>query len=470
MSHDISLRGRGVWRVAGSLLVVPLLISMSVAIAEPEVPPGTGPLPDPLKGAKSGAVVSAKHSQLYRKLLPPELAELLDVGEFQFEAFLQPREPKRWVAPKSDRTDIFEVTASGELRAIPASGLRSLMFEVPSVVQGDPRNLAHKILWNAAGAVAQSKLITSRMKIAIFQRADATAHWVEFLVERLYPLGLGQSVGREKPVFREKISARRPEAIEKLSWLTLRFFGPGEDFVWAASPMINSIRQMTGSNRSDSIFSRMFAPDDLFVWSGKNELVEPISISSQPLLVPIVEFSEASAEKQGSCVTRKFSGSSEIQLNADSRRFVGAGGWVPTNTVMVLRDVWRIEVSSRDPFTNDVRQVIYVDKDSGLPVYKVVWDQAGRVIKVVGGILRAVSDEVLADHAVWGGGYILHPSDGGRTVVMVDEMSRCEAMTPGRSLEDFDPSSYVLFETRSKGSAEPKKKLEQSEKADDILD
>jgi hypothetical protein len=458
MSHDISLRGRGVWRVAGSLLVVPLLIAMSVAIAEPEVPPGAGPVPDPLKGAKSGAVVSAKHSQLYRKLLPPEIAELLDVGELQFEAMLQPREPKRWVAPKSDRTDIFDVTSSGELREIPAHGLRSSMFEVPRVVQGDPRSLAHKILWNAVGAIAQSKLIAIRLKIGIFRRADADAHWVDFLVERFYPLGLGQSVGREKPFFREKISALSPAAIEKLSWLTLRFFGLGEDFVWAASPMINRIRQMTGSNRSDAIFSGMFSPDDLFVWSGKNELVEPTSISSQLLLVPIVAISDPSAEQQGPCVTRKFSGSSEIQLNADSRRFVGAGGWVPINTVMVLRDVWRIEVSSRDPFTNDVRQVIYVDKDSGLPVYKVVWDQAGRVIKVVGGILRAVNDEVFADHAIWGGAYILHPSDGGRTIVMVNEVSRCEAVIPGKSLEDFDPSSFVIFETQSKGLIEEEKK------------
>jgi hypothetical protein len=138
--------------------------------------------------------------------------------------------------------------------------------------------------------------------------------------------------------------------------------------------------------------------------------------------------------------------------------------------VMVLRDVWRIEVSSRDPFTNDIRQVMYVDKDSHLPVYKVVWDQAGRVIKVVGGLLRAVNDEAFGEHAVWGGGYLLQPSDGGRTVAIVNEVSRCEAIVPGKGLEDFDPSSFVLFETQSKRAVEQEKKLESVEKADDILD
>lgn len=470
MSHNISLKRRGVSRAVAWIISIPVILSVSIAAADPQVPSGTGPLPDPLKGAKAGALVNAKHSSLYRKLLPPELAELLDVGEFQFEALFQPREPERWTRPKSAESDSLEVMSSGELRSVPQTGLRASMFEIPSVVQGDHRQLAYKILWNTAGAIAQSRIIANHLKIAIFQRADAPPHWVEFLVERLYPLGLGQSVGREKPLFREKISALKPAAIEKLSWLTLRFFGLGEDFVWAASPMINSIRQMTGSNRSDPIFSRMFAPDDLFVWSGKNELVEPVSISSQPLLVMIVEPRETSSEKQGPCVTKTFSDRSDVQLNVDSHRLAGAGGWVPTNSVMVPRDVWKIEVSSRDPFTNDVRQAIYIDKDSGLPIYKVVWDQAGRVIKVVVGLLRSVSDEVYGAHAVWGGAIILQPGDGVRTAIIAKELSRCDSMVAGKGLIDFDPSSFVVFETNQKGPSEQEKKLEQSGKADDILD
>lgn len=470
MSHNISLKRRGVSRAVASIVIFPLILSISIASADPEVPPGTGPLPDPRKGAKAGALVNAKHSSLYRRLLPPELAELLDVGEFQFEALLQPREPERWMGPKAAGSEGFEVMLSGELRSVPQTGLRASMFEIPRVVQGDHRQLAYKILWNTAGALAQSRIISNHLKIAIFQRADVPPHWVEFLVERLYPLGLGQSVGQEKPFFREKISALKPAAIEKLSWLTLRFFGLGEDFVWAASPMINSVRQMTGSNRSDAIFSRMFAPDDLFVWSGKNELVEPVSISSQQLLVMIVEARETTSEKQGSCVTKAFSDVSEVQLNVDSHRFAGAGGWVPTNAVMVVRDVWRIEASSRDPFTNDVRQAIYIDKDSGLPSYKVVWDQAGRVIKVVVGLLRSVSDEAQGPHAVWGGALILQPGDGGRTVIVTKELSRCDSMVTGKGLIDFDPSSFVIFETNHKGPSVQEKKLEQSDKADDILD
>jgi hypothetical protein len=470
MRHNISLRRRGVWRAIVLIVGLPFVLSISIVSADPEIPVGSGPLPDPLKGAKTGALINAKHSPMYRKLLPPEIAELVDVGEFQFEAMLQPREPERWAAPKALGSDSFEVVSTGELRAVPQTGLRASMFEVPLAVQGDHRQQAYKILWNSAGVLAQSKIIAHRLKVGIFQRAEAPPHWVEFAVERLYPLGLGQAVGTEKPVFREKISALKPAAIEKLSWLTLRFFGQGEDFLWAASPMINSIRQMTGSNRSDAIFSRMFAPDDLFVWSGKNELVEPVSISSQPLLVMIVEAREASLEKQGACVTRTFSGQSDVQLNVDSHRLTGAGGWVPTNTVMVLRDTWRIEVSSRDPFTNDVRQAIYVDKASGLPIYKVVWDQAGRVVKVVGGILRAVSDELEGARAVWGGAYILQPADGGRTVVVSNEFSRCDSIVAGKDFKDFDPSSFVTFEAKPKEASELQKKLEQTEKADDILD
>jgi hypothetical protein len=344
------------------------------------------------------------------------------------------------------------------------------MFEVPQVPQGDQKQQAYKILWNAAGAIAQHKLFAERFKVAIFQRPDTSPHWLEFLVERLYPLGLGQSPGTEKPLFREKISALKPEAIKALSWLTLRFFGPGEDFVWAASPMINSIRQMTGSNRSDAMFSRIFAPDDLFVWSGKNELVEPLSISAESMLVPIVETQESATERQASCVTKIFSGVSDVQLNADSRRFAGAGGWVPSNTVMVLRNIWKIELSSRDPFTNDVRQAVYVDMESGLPVYKVVWDQAGRVSRVLGGLLRSLNDEALGSHAVWAGQFIIYPGDSARTVLVAQEFTRCDTTVKGKELADFDPSSFVGFDAKIKDADGPQKKLEQREKSDDILD
>jgi hypothetical protein len=92
------------------------------------------------------------------------------------------------------------------------------------------------------------------------------------------------------------------------------------------------------------------------------------------------------------------------------------------------------------------------------------------VIKVVVGLLRSVSDEVYGAHAVWGGAIILQPGDGVRTAILAKELSRCDSMVPGKGLIDFDPSSFVVFETNQKGPSEQEKKLEQSGKADDILD
>lgn len=470
MSQEVCSSKRGESRVSRWFISLSLLCLIWIVPAQGEPASTTAPLPDPGKGATAGAIVNANHSQVYRKLLPPELAELLDVGEFQFEAMLQPRDPARWKRSKAINQQRYEVLSSGELRGALEAGLRASMFEVSSVPQGDQKQQASKILWNATGAIAQYKLLSERFKVAIFQRPDASPHWLEFLVERFYPLGLGQSPGTEKPLFREKISALKPEAINTLSWLTLRFFGLGEDFVWAASPMINSIRQMTGSNRSDAMFSRIFAPDDLFVWSGKNELVEPLAITAESLLVPIIEAPEVTTEKQGSCATKIFSGASDVQLNADSRRFAGAGGWVPSNVVMVLRNIWKIELSSRDPFTNDVRQAVYVDMESGLPVYKVVWDQAGRVSKVLGGLLRSVTDDSLGSHAVWAGQFIIYPGDSARAVLVAQELSWCDAVVKGKELADFDPSSFVRFDTKTKDVNGLQKKLEQREKSDDILD
>ncbi len=432
---------------------------------DPVAPKGAGPLPDLSKGAKVGVTVTAQHAQLYRMLLPPEVAAMLDRGELAFEAVLKPREPSRFETQRQSDAFTPNVSSLGVVNdTAGGKAFVSPMFDLPRSATGDLTALAYKVLWNAASLAWRYASFATEQSVLIFKTSEDKPRKLEFDVERVHPRKLGEVTGTLEPIFRERISARKPSAIQNLSWLTLRFFGNGEDFVWAASPVINSIRQMTGSNRSDALFTGVFAPDDLFVWSGKVELVEPAGLVLLPILVPILEAKETKAETKDGCVIRTTRGEGSLILNYQSGRFKGAGGWIPTNTVTALRAVWRMDLTSRDPFSLDPRQTLYVDRDTGLPVYRVVWDDAGRLRRVTMGILRSFQQEGAPVEVVIAGQVQVYASNSGRLVSLADSFISCSGYQPGRAKLDFDPSTFVKF-----SSSDPKseKKLEEAKKSED---
>jgi hypothetical protein len=440
---------------------VTVVVSASGNLArgdDPAVPKGAGPLPDLSKGAKVGVTVTAQHAQLYRMLMPPEVASMLDRGEFAFEAVVKPREPARFETQRQSDASLPTITSSGVVND--TSGGRAFispMFDLPRSAMGDLTSVAYKVLWNTASLTWRYASFASTQSVLIFTTPEGEPRKLEFDVERVHPRKLGEVTGTLEPIFRERISARKPSAIESLSWLTLRFFGNGEDFVWAASPVINAIRQITGSNRSDAMFTGVFSPDDLFVWSGKVELVEPSGLTLLPMLVPLLEAKETKVEAREGCVIRTTRGEGGVVLNYQSARFKGAGGWVPTNTVMGLRAVWRMDLTSKDPFSLDPRQTLYVDRDTGLPVYRVVWDDAGRLRRVTVGILRSFQQEGGPAEVALAGQVQVHGSSTGRLMLLTDSFVTCTGYQPGRSKVDFDPSTFVRF---SPSDAKSQKKLE----------
>lgn len=440
------------------LLYLVLLVACSrcAFAVDPDLPKGVGPLPDLAKGAKSGVLVTSQQSHLYRILLPPEIALLLDRGEFVFEAVGGLRNPERFVRPP--RSSLAASSAAPSNITISSAGLindpsagRALVspvFDLPVNLSGDLVSIAYKVLWNAAGALWRHSSLRSSSSALLFRDKQGTPDQLEFSVERVHPRKLGEVAGTLEPVFRERIFFSKPAAIRDLAWLSFRFFGSGEDFVWAASPVINQIRQMTGSNRSDPIFSGIFSPDDLFVWSGKVELVEPSEIKPAPLLVPFIEANQTKPESRDGCSSWRFKGDDSIAFNHQKARFNGAAGWVPTNTVMALRSVWRIDLASRDPFTLDTRQVIYIDRETGLPVYRIVWDDAGRLRKITIGILRSLHREGAPPEPIIAGEIVAHSAGADRVLVLNDSFSLCAGYHPESSKDDFDPSSFVRVQHR----------------------
>jgi len=230
---------------------------------------------------------------------------------------------------------------------------------------------------------------------------------------------------------------RSPEALDGLSWLTLRFFGD-EDYVWTASPLTGNVRQMTGSNRSDTLFAGAFSPDDFMVWSGKVELLEGSSVKLIPLLVPVIETPWGELKGSDGCAGLTIDPKGTLRLNSETVRFPGLPGWIPTNALFVVRPVWRLELSTTDPFSLDARQTLYIDAATMLPVYRTVWDEGGRLRRFTTGVLGTiVLDGVSVP--VWRGQLMVSPADSTRSTLVPTDLSVCSKLMEQRDLRAFDP-------------------------------
>lgn len=437
------LSPRVVRRVVLSLAYAIALLAPTQGGAEPlTAPQGVGPLPDLQAGAKTGALVTKGYIDTYRSIIPPELAELVDRKEFAFEAVLRPKSEDLLGEPQSTTSANYSVDDKGALSPSPVSAA-GFFFSVP---QSDgeylePKTYGWRILWNTTVAQWRFKSFTASTSLVTFTTGSNEGKRVDFGISRIYPPALGRSPGTLKPMFREKISALSPQPLVGLTWLTLRFLGGVNDYMWAASPIHGQVRQMTGSNRADSIFTGAFSPDDLFVWSGRVEGVTPTSVKLVKMLIPVVEGNATvQVTNKDACGVTDFSKSSPIDLNISSERFAELPGWVPTNVRMTLRSLWRIEMVARDPFSLDARQTLYVDAETMIPVYRVVWEQDGRMRKFVMGIVGRIPTREGSGPG-WRGQMMLVPGAAVRSVLTLQRLETCSQLIPGRDIIDFDPTS-----------------------------
>ena len=436
-----------------SLAVVPTVVFPLLAWATPaEVPEGVGPLPDLQGGAKVGALVTKGYIDKYRALIPSELAELVDRNEYAFEAVLRPKSSDILGETQSAVTSSYSMDDKGILSPAPSSA-PGLVFSIPQS-DGDfyePKSTGGRILWNTTVAQWKLKSFTASTSLITFAAGTDEGKRVDFSVGRIYPPALGQSPGTLKPMLREKISAVSPQSLLGLTWLTLRFLGSTPDYLWAASPTTGQVRQLIGSNRADSIFTGAISPDDLFVWSGKVEGVEPTSVKLVKMLVPVVEgAATAQATNNDVCGSADFSKVSPIVLNLSSQRFSDLPGWVPTNVRMTLRNLWRIEMMTRDPFSLDARQTLYIDAETMLPVYRIVWEQ----------------DSIATREGAtpgWRGEIIISPVTGTRSVLTLQRLETCSQLVQGKNIIDFDPSkigSKTEKNMQAKGTPSPAPEVE----------
>jgi hypothetical protein len=420
-----------------------LCCSSSAEVPQPSIPEGVGPLPDFSNGAKSGVFVTREHVDMYRALLPRELVELIGRNEFVCEVARNPQRPELFERVAKNEAAPPTLTAEGSLSPVPQKITGAIFPAISEATdEAGQKRRAYEVLWNVHSSLWALRSSAHKLMLTIFKEPESKGHTVNFLAERVYPQSFGVKPGKLEPLFREKISATAPRVISPLKWLTLRFVGGVEDYVWVSSPITAKVRQLTGSNRSDLLFVGAFTPDDLFVWSGKVEHVEPSSLSLMPMLVPVLETPMGTAGvKSESCSAIDFGGS-PLVLNAHPQRFRNGPAWIPTNVRFVVRSVWKIELVAKDPFSLDARQTLYVDALTYQPIYRSVWESDGRSRRFVMGVLGSTIGSGVY-RPTWAGEILFSTIDGGRSVLVPIAVETCDAFVAGRMLDDFDPSKLA---------------------------
>jgi hypothetical protein len=101
-----------------------------------------------------------------------------------------------------------------------------------------------------------------------------------------------------------------------------------------------------------------------------------------------------------------------------------------------------VDLTSRDPFSLDAVQRVFVDERTQLPVYRMSWGQDARLRHVSIGVIGFMRQGA-AVYPWLVGQIIRNGLTEACAIVAAQSLERCEAAAPGLSLEDFDPSAIV---------------------------
>ncbi|MBL7662705.1 hypothetical protein JNK13_08130 [bacterium] len=212
-----------------------------------------------------------------------------------------------------------------------------------------------------------------------------------------------------------------PAVVFGFSIFNFRFDSAREDEIFISSPVTGKTRRVFNSNISDPILNSNLTPQDFYVWFNKPTETTIKFIDERTLLVPFARLKpyklipETAPEEAAGTSTAASNtlppaaqgvflverpeltvdGSTRIaHLNYQSKRYPEQAAWMPTAAFYVPRKVYIYEIIPEDGFLLTGRQVLVVDEESGLPVYKIVYARDGTYEKTVIGIWGLVNATV----------------------------------------------------------------------------
>ncbi len=422
---------RGGW----FLLAIICFSARAFAQGEAALPSDLPPLPSP--GDQSEQLYVTKNNvSLFHEVLIAPLAVGIKEGHLAIPVVSKLQ--FRWQL--SAAWDAATLANIGEFGLDEQNNLISLQGRAPTAglpfgdarlinQESDPVRKAYKILWNLSFAELPEHDILYGVNLYWVGTQSYLRKSTGLFYRRMLPPPTGET--SEKPIFRQDVlQLVSPPVVFGFAELSWRFFGLDPDKVWIYSPVIERSREIFEANRGDPILDGALTFDDLFVWSGKVQSMNAKVVADKTLLVPFPltqTVSLAQEEIEQKPIQRVFPGPDEhgaglieqqgethrekvlsvsglfggieskmatMLWNFESKRFPTYAPWIPTEAKFVPRPVWIIELSPRNPFYLSGRQVLVVDQELMLPVYKVVYNRRGGYDRLVmGGWALAMTED-----------------------------------------------------------------------------
>ena len=397
------------------------------------LPDDVPPLPEPDKLDKA-VFLSRRNVEAYKDLLIAPLATWLEEDIFAARVFsrlaFRWRLSEAWEAASSAENKKFSVSSSRSLQpagedeqSAPSEKKESYLVGYPFGMsvqidqEQDPVRKADMILWNLQIGQSVMRDVLYEGDISWIGTQSLLRNSRFLLYRRFYPFAEEEE---DKPNYfwREFFQLLSPPVVFGFAHLTDRRWSDAEDGVYVHSPVIGKNRRVLGSNRSDALLGGELTPDDFFVWSTKLQETDAKVVGEKTLFVPfsstrIYSGEMLSGEPRGGASVmvegestelpahkgvvqetekiltasggeQKSDGSATFVLwNYESKKYLSHAAWVPTSAVFIPRSVWIIEIATRDPYYQSGREILIVDKESMLPVYKISYDHYGQYSKVV---------------------------------------------------------------------------------------
>ena len=379
------------------LLTVPLLVMpplIRVVSAESssieELAATQNKLASPRDENPGGTLINQASIGEFATLVPEELRPLVESGQLTFSAFRAARFSgatidDAWIqdsAARAQKDDsIEEIAKNGMPRAFPFGSFEAISQRSTLTVSEKVR----QILWNQAAFLAARVSFSAEFS---FQELLPKTQGVAFRgqVRRIIPQRFRQN-DQTKQLFRERFLIDTPKVLHGLSWLTFRFIDSSEDVVWAYSPANKKTRQLVASNRSDPFLGTPFALDDIFGHSGKIDTVAGISVEEVFSLAPLFSLDNMPLKpEEPGCFSFESiypkSGEAGVLAPSSTQKTADEPALQLVNTNFVPRTLIRIEMSQRDPYALLGRQVVYVDAETFITLYKLSYDRTGALRKV----------------------------------------------------------------------------------------
>ena len=214
---------------------------------------------------------------------------------------------------------------------------------------------------------------------------------------------------------REKVNFEIKNHSKRYTFLGFKLSSNQADPLWLFSPFTNGLRKLSASNRDDEILGSQVSLNDLFVFQSSSKLYTTKS-SSQINLSVLVNKKQSQELKEGACYVAQYPVQDRTQ----------------NNSIEVYNNSFTKFVLFSNNFNTDVGKIIvYLDKKSNLPVYKLVYDKSFEPLKAVVNIVDKIG---IATKTI-------AVTKKSYTELAFLKHKFCKDIPSNMTLDQFDPSS-----------------------------